>query len=282
VPVRLRRRRGPAIDLHGAPGFRSSRRRATVLRVVFAAAAVGCLAAAAVSARGLDSRAPGILPSGSANVVVLDLSLSISEGDYPRIARAVRRLIDQNAPSGLVVFSDTPYELLPPGTPARELRPLLRLLTVSPGKKPENPWAGTFRLGTVISAALELAAGMLQREHAENGSILLVSDLETAPDDVPKLSRVLRDLGERGIAVRVVPLSPSSGSTALFADLLGPDAFAEPARASQAEPRRSGAPVGGSLPGAVLVLGALALLALAAHERFAARLALPRPARGSA
>jgi hypothetical protein len=268
--------------MHGVGGFRSSRRRATVLRVALAAAAVGCLAAAAVSARGLDSRAPGILPSGSASVVVLDLSLSIAEGDYPRIAGAVQRLIDQNAPSGLVVFSDTPYELLPPGTPARELRPLLRLLSVAPGKKPQNPWAGTFRLGTVISAALELADGMLQREHAENGSILLVSDLETAPDDVPKLSRVLRDLRERGITVRVVPLSPSSESTALFLSLLGPDAFAAPARASEPGPRRSGTPVAASLPGAVLLLGALALLALAGHERFAGRLALPRTARGAA
>jgi hypothetical protein len=252
-----------------------------VLRVLLAAAAVGFLAAAAASARGLDSRAPGILPSGSANVVVLDLSLSIAEGDYPRIARAVRRLIAQNAPSGLVVFSDTPYELLPPGTPARELRPLLRLLTVAPGKKPQNPWAGTFRLGTVISGALELANEMLEREHAENGSILLVSDLETAPDDVPRLSRVLRDLRDRGTTVRVVPLSPSSESTALFADLLGPNAFAEPARASQAGPRRAGTPAGGNLPGALLILGALALLALAGHERFAGRLALPRPPRGA-
>jgi len=266
-------RRGPAIDLHGAAAFAWPRRRAMVLRVVLAAAAVGLLAAAAASARSLDSRAPGILPSGSASVVVLDLSLSISEGDYPRIARAVRRLIAQNAPAGLVVFSDTPYELLPPGTPARELRPLLRLLAVAPGKKPQNPWARSFRLGTLISAALELAAGMLERENSRNGSILLVSDLETAPDDVPKLSRVLRDLRERGMTVRVVPLSPSSESTALFA---------EPARASQAGPRRAGAPVGARLPGVLLVLGALALLALAGHERFAGRLALPRPSRGAA
>jgi len=270
------RRRRTAVDLHGIASFRWPRRRALLLRVTLALAAIGCLATAAASARGLDSRAPGLLPTGSAGVVVIDLSLSISEGDYPRISGTVRRLIEQGAPAGLVVFSDTPYELLPPGTPASEFRPLLRLLTVTPGPKPQNPWAGTFRQGTLISEALQLAASMLDRVAAAHGSILLISDLDTAPDDVPKLARVLRSVRDRGITLRTVPLSPSGESRALFESMLGPKAFSEPERISQGGPRGVADPVGNGVPGALLVLGMLALLALAGHERFAARLALPR------
>lgn len=270
------RRRRPAVDLHGIASLRWPRRRALLLRVTLGLTAIGSLAAAAASARGLDSRAPGLLPSGSAGVVVIDLSLSISEGDYPRISGTVRRLIEQGAPAGLVVFSDTPYELLPPGTPASELRPLLRMLTPTPGPKPQNPWAGTFRLGTVISGAIQLAATMLDRVHAARGSILLISDLDTAPDDVPKLARVLRSVRDKGITIRAVPLSPSGESRGLFLSMLGPDAFSEPERISQGGPRRSADQVGNGVPGALLVLGILALLALAGHERFAARLALPR------
>ena len=65
-------------------------------------------------------------------MVVVDLSLSIADEDYHTVRRAFRRLVAENASIGLVVFSDVPYELLPPGTPASELEPMLRLL-VPPG-----------------------------------------------------------------------------------------------------------------------------------------------------
>lgn len=274
----MRLRTGAAIDLHDVAGLRGARARALVLRLALVAAAVGFAAAAAISARGLDPRAPGLLPTRSTGVVVLDLSLSIVERDYPRVAGVVRRLIAADAPVGLVAFSDAPYELLPPGTPARELRPLLRVLTTAAGgRTPQNPWADAFRSGTVISSALELAAQMLEREHVTNGSILLVSDLETAPEDVPKMVRVLRDLRARGFEVRVVPLSPLGESRQLFASLLGADAFSEPEPTAAASPRRPAADARADLPSGLLVLGALVFLALAAHERFGARLALPSP-----
>ena len=277
------RRPAPAVDTHDAGALRTAARRTRLLRLALAAASLGALAAAAASARGLDTRAPGLLPSDSASVVVLDLSLSIVEQDYPRVARAVERLIEADAPAGLVIFSDVPYELLPPGTPARELRPILRVLTRRPGLAARNPWTVGFRSGTVISAGIELAAEMLERERAAAGSILLVSDLETAPEDVPKLARVLRELRSRGIGIRVVPLSPIRESRALFESLLGPGALAEspPATAAEARdapPSRVAAP----LPKGVLVLGGLLFAALAAYGRFAGRLALPRLERSRA
>ena len=134
------------------------------IRVGLVFASVALLAAAAASARGLDVRERGFLPRGSTGVVVLDLSLSISDRSYPEVRQAVRRLIRADAPAGLVVFSDGPYELLPPGTPASELKPLLRLLEPPKGGAPVNPWWQTFRAGTRISSALDLARGMLVRD----------------------------------------------------------------------------------------------------------------------
>jgi hypothetical protein len=270
------RRRPLAIDSQDLASLRAAKRRAGLLRLVLAAGAVAAVAAAASSARGLDVRAPGLLAKSSTGVVVLDLSLSIVDADYPRVGRIVRQLVDAEAPVGLVIFSDVAYELLPPGTPARELRPLLRMLTPPPpGEEPADPWADTFRSGTVISKALQLAAGMLERDRVDNGSILLVSDLETAPDDVPNLTRVLREIETHGIPVRVVPLSPTGESRALFETLLGREALSEPPPPIAAGERPAAALGGADLPGALLVLGAVLFLALAAHERFAGRLALP-------
>jgi hypothetical protein len=241
-------------------------------------AALGLLGAAASSARGLDTRERGLLPSRSTGVVVLDLSLSIADEDYVQLRHVLRRLIAENSPIGLVVFSDVPYELLPPGTPASELRQMLRLLVVRELGPPVTPWVGTFRSGTRVSAGLELAAAMLERDDVENGSILLVSDLETAPDDVPHLVRTLAEFRRAEIPLRVFPLAPSTDSRALFAGLLEKDAFAAPLDAADRDQVESEASSG--RPTSLLVLGGLLFVALGLHERFGGRLSLPRLRRG--
>jgi hypothetical protein len=144
------------------------------------------------------------------------------------------------------------------------------------GEQP-TPWTQSFRGGTRISEALELAGRMLRRAHVEQGSILLVSDLQTAPDDVAALTRTIEDLKSHDISVRVVPIGALSDGRLLFGRLLGRDAFSEPTRSldNQARPLRSadsaGRPIG------LLTLAALFFLALAAHERYASRLSMPRP-----
>jgi len=274
--MRLRRRRASAVDSHDAGVLRGVSIRTQLVRIVLAAAAVAALAAAAASARNLDVRERSILPSGSTGVVVLDLSLSIAEGAYGDLRRTLRRLIAADAPIGLVVFSDVPYELLPPGTPARELQPLLRLL-VPPRTGPSvNPWAGAFRSGTRISTALRLAEEMLDRDDVENGSVLLVSDLQTAPEDYSALTRTLERLKSRSIAVRVVPISALSDGRRIFEGVLGADTYAAPDDTNGADPGALRRESGSDLPVALLVLGALLFVALAAHERFAGRLSLPR------
>ncbi len=271
-------RRRSGLPSHDVAALRGPVRRTLGIRLVLVIGALVLLAAAAASASNLETRERGLLPSGSTGVVVLDLSLSIADEDYLAVRRALRRLVADDAPIGLVVFSDVAYELLPPGTPASELRPMLRLL-VPPALGPlVNPWSQTFRAGTRISSALALAQEMLERDGVEKGSILLVSDLETAPDDVPQLARTVEGLQRGSISLRVVPLAPSSDARLIFEGLLDEEAFAVPLgsdtdRLPLSSEARSKLPVG------LLVLGGLIFVALAAHERFGGRLALPRPGR---
>jgi hypothetical protein len=275
--LRLRLPRASGIDTHDAAALRRPSLRSRIARGVLVVAALGLLVAAAASASELETREQGLLPRGTTGVVVVDLSLSIADEDYATVRRALRRLIEEKAPIGLVVFSDAPYELFPPGTPATELQPMLRLLVPSRLGPPVNPWTQTFRAGTRVSAALELAKDMLERDQVENGSILLVSDLETAPDDVPVLARTVQAIRQSAIKLEVVGLAPSSDARVIFEGLLEEGAFAAPGGGAEALPLESDAR--SDLPTALLVLGALLFAALAVHEPIGGRLALPRSRR---
>jgi len=285
--VRIRApRRTHKIDSHDAGSFRAGALRARLLRLAFAGAALALLAASLASARDLDTRERGLLPKGTIGVVVLDLSLSIADEDYAAVRSALRRLADDDVRIGLVVFSDVAYELLPPGSPSAELRPLLRFLKVPKEftAPPVNPWTSGFRAGTRISSALELAQDMLVRDAIESPSILLVSDLETAPEDVPLLARTVESLRRSDIKLEVAALGPSSDAQTLFSDFLADSPFVLP---SEEQGDTSG-PTSESTygaPNALLFFGALLFAALALHERFGARLALPlvpRQTRGPA
>jgi hypothetical protein len=264
----------PNVD---TPALRTVVRRTRALRATLVAVALVFLAGTFMFARGLDEQQSGLVPPGSSTVVVLDVSLSITEGELRRSRRVVERLIATRTPVGLVVFSDVPYELLPPGTPAGELRPLLGLLTPDRGRLPPNPWNTSFTAGTRISAALDLAQRMLRRDRVKDGSILLVSDLETAPADFADLGRTLSRIHRNGIPIRLAALSPSSDALNLFGRLLGPDAFLDPIEPSAGPVPRIESSLDGRLPLGLLLASGLLFLALAAHEQFAGQLALPHP-----
>ena len=266
----------PAVETHDAAGFRRSSLRTRIVRLVLAAAAVACVAAAAASARSGDVRVQSVLPTRSTGVIVLDLSLSIQDVDYTRLRGALKHLIAADAPVGLVIFSDAPYELLPPGTPAHELQPILRLLT-PPGKgQPVNPWSDAFRGGTRISSALILARDMLVRDHIRNGSILLISDLETAPEDVEDFLNTIRGIRAKGIPLKIVTLSAGSEAVASVKAVAGAGAFAPPSAYTGDPGVRHPITGGGVLSRTFILLGALCLVLLGLHERFAGRLGLPR------
>jgi hypothetical protein len=271
-----RRLRPAAVDSHDIGAIRPVINRTVLIRLVLAGGAVALVLVAVAAARNPATTERALIPPDRVGVVVLDLSLSITDEDYTAIRRTLRRLVAEEASIGLVVFSDVPYEMLPPGTPASELTPMLRLL-VAPRLGPvQNPWTQTFRAGTRISVALGLAKSILDRDEVAAGSVLLVSDLETAPDDVPALARMIADIDRAGIDLRVVPLAPSSDAVALFSGLLDEDALAGFAEQAPDATTPDAGSAGVGLPVVLLVLGALIFLALAAHERFAGRLALPR------
>jgi len=276
--ARLLERRRRGIDNHDARAFSGPALRTVALRLVLAGAAAALLLAAAASARGLATHERGVLPADTTGMVVIDLSLSIDDAGYNEVRRVLNGLIEDDARIGLVVFSDVSYELLPPGTPASHLRPMLRLLVPPRLGNPVNPWTGTFRAGTKISSALELARSILERDEVEDASILLVSDLETAPDDVPALVQTVETIRQSDIRLRVVGLGPSSDARTIFEGLLQRGEFEVPADRTFDEPRSS-SDASSDLPVALVVLGSLFFLALAAHERFAGRLSLPAAAR---
>ncbi|HUG65248.1 MAG TPA: vWA domain-containing protein [Gaiellaceae bacterium] len=266
------------VDTHDVGSFRAVVGRTGLIRLVLAGGALALVLAAVAAARDPATTERALIPQDRVGVVVLDLSLSITDEDYTAIRRTLRRLVAEEASIGLVVFSDVPYELLPPGTPAVELEPLLRLL-VAPRLGPvQNPWTQTFRAGTRISVALELARSTLERDEVDSGSILLVSDLETAPEDVPALARTISDLDRGGIGLSVVPLAPSSDALNLFAGYVDEDAVDGFAQQAPNGEQPDAGTAGMKTPVTLLVLGLLAFALLAAHERFSGRLALPRPA----
>jgi hypothetical protein len=257
------------------PALRGAVLRAGALRVLLVALACGLLAAAFWSSRGLEPKSSELTPGGRSGVVVIDVSLSIIGRDYARVRGILERVIRAGNPMGLVIFSDASYELLPPRTPAKELEPLLRFFTLRGGQLPGNPWTPSFQAGTRISSALAQAQDMLERDRVSPASILLVSDLETAPSDLGPLGKTLSRIEHSSTTLRVVPLSPSSDAMSFFGGILGPDAFVDPVEPNAGETPSLDISLHGERPLWLLLAGGLALLALAAHERFAGRLALP-------
>jgi hypothetical protein len=288
----LPRLRGPAIPTADARAFTRVVRRTRALRVVLALALAGLVAAAFLTARGLHIRQGGFLPAGSTGVVVFDLSMSVSPESNRRISGVLRQIVDSDEPVGFVAFSDTAYELVPPGTPGSELRPLLRYFEprrLSPqersrlealGQSPNgpegrfliNPWVTSFRGGTRISAGLRLAREMLDRDHVANGSVLLISDLDYSPYDFGTLTDELLTYKRDNLPLRIVALFPTFFDREVFARMLGGNAIV---RAHTTPPRFTGqskAFLGGNLPTGLLALGVLVAVLLAANELACGRL----------
>lgn len=262
------------IPLADAPALAPEARRTALLRIGLAAgvvlAAIFCL----LLARRLDSQPSSYFAGGTSGVVVVDFSTSIDPGKYRRIDRVLRTIVRTSQPVGLVAYSDSAYEVVPPGTRGDVLRPVLRFF--EPGSPTgrqlrnrfaDSPWTGTFRGGTRISTGLRVAREALAREHVARGSVLLVSDLDDSAFDTAALTQEAVRYREAGIRLRLIPLFPSREDRELFTRLLGPNAFVgnrELLRNSRLEGRST---LVGRFPWA-LVAAAVGLLALlAVNER---------------
>lgn len=258
---------GVAIPLADVRSLAAAELRTRLLRIGLATALAGTLAAAFLLAN--DSRSgSALLPEGTSPVVVLDLSWSTSS-DYRRIGQTLRDLAAPDRRIGLVVFSDTAYEMFPPGTPARELRSLLRFFEGPKSRRADSPWATSLSGGTRISSALVLALDVLRRERISNGSAVLVSDLGDSPNDRGALSAAVVGYLRAGVPLRVVGIDPTAEDARFFQDLLGSRPLAP--RIQGGPPPGTSSPAGG-VPIALVVLGAVFLTLLAANEHFGARL----------
>lgn len=252
-------------------------RRALVLRVVLGLALAGVLLAALLVALGRDARPDPLLPAGTTGMIVLDLSASA--GLHPEIGELLRRVAAVDQQSGVIVFSDVAYELVPPGTPTRDLAPMIRFFS---GSSRADPWSA-FAGGTAISAGVEAAHAALRRDGIERGSIVLASDLEGFEGDLVRLPSLLTELRREEIEFRIVPLGAREEQKQFFARLAGADVFIDPASlVARAEGAGLFRLAEEETPWRFLVLaGALAIL-LAANERLCGRLRLPAPGGGNA
>jgi hypothetical protein len=263
-----------AIPLADAPALRARARTTFAVRSALAAVAIAAAIAFLLIARHPETRTIAGLPHDASTVVVLDVSASISTDTYSRIGGTLSALSHGRGRVGLVVYSDAAYEALPPGTPAADLRPLVRYFTLPPQPQsgfaptfPPNPWTSAFTAGTHISAGLELAHA-IALDQRRRPAVVLVSDLDDDPNDLPRLATVLAAYRRDRVPVRIVGLNASPQDVTLFERLLGPGVPVTEAPTSDQAPTREVT----AFPTALVILTLVAAVALALRAWWAPRL----------
>ena len=186
LPAALRRD-PKAIPLTDARSLRRQAQRTWAVRVALGAALVACLLVAISVSRDASGSRRTFFSTAKSSVVVIDISGSIGPRSRELIGRTLRRLLDARNSFGLVFFSDTAYEAVPPGTRWTELEPLLQYFQpvqapAADGRRrrvQDTPWAA-FRGGTRISTGLDLARSILRRTGTHDAGVLLISDLNNS------------------------------------------------------------------------------------------------------
>jgi hypothetical protein len=191
------------------------------------------------------------------------------------VATTLRGIAAANQSVGLVMFSDTAYELLPPNSPPSALTQFVPFFVPLRyyGSTPvfgQGPW-DLFMGGTRVGPGLVMAEQSLRRAHVRHGAILLVSDLDDSSADQPVLEQMAVRLRRDHIPLRIVPLFASAHDKNLFAALFGDNAFVDPKAFTHTATRQAKS-IAAPEPWLLLGLGALFILLLAANERFNGRL----------
>src|SRR6266480_1581146 len=277
----LRAARGPTIPIATTTTMGPAVRRTLLLRIALGALLIALVVAAVETGRSKAAADRGLVPGGVGGMLVLDVSRSIKPDANRTITNVLQELIGAHTRIGLVAFSDIAYELLPPGSPSGQLQPLLRYFAAVPPKPgpdpyPPNPWSTSFSGGTQISSGLAVAHAALARAGQPKGPILLVSDLDTAPDDVPRVALAFNEFRSQGVPFRIVAVSPKADNLSLFKNLAGPAAFAHPVQRTSGGLGQTGGAEGGHTPWLLIALALCVLAALAANEHWNGRLPVPR------
>jgi hypothetical protein len=238
---------------------------------------VALVVGAAIAVREPKATAQPVLPPSSGGMLVLDLSASITEDTYSRIHQTLLQVVARGGRYGLVVFSNTAYEALPPGTPASALGPLVRYFALPAASSlngqpvfPVNPWSKSFTSGTAISAGLDLAWRIELAHGNRHPAVLLVSDLADDPSDLQRLTAVLTNFRARGVKLHVIALNPALADEEYFKRLIGSASGVIPAGLSSASAVVR--PPATSFPTWIVVLTVIVAALLAVNELQLARL----------
>jgi hypothetical protein len=215
-----------AVPYTGAQSLARVAARTTVARVLLALALIALVVLTALAARHPQVNKHPLLPANAGGIVVLDLSASISEDTYSRIGQELQKLVDAGGRYGLVVFSANAYEALPPGSPASELKPLIRYFVLptqtTPGEQPtypRNPWSRSFTSGTQIARGLDLARQIEVDGHAKHPTVVLISDLQDDSSDSSRLNDVLTAYKHDGVKLYIVPLNATESDLQRYASV---------------------------------------------------------------
>jgi hypothetical protein len=250
--------------------------RTSVVRVFLAAALAATFVLLFLTARSAGAGRAAVFPKGvHTGVVALDMSASISGPTYARVATTLRGIVNANQSVGLVMFSDTAYELLPPNSPPGALAQFIPYYVPKRyyGGAPvfsQTPW-DTFMGGTRVGTGLEMARVALRRAGVAHGAILLVSDLDDSNGDQSLLEQEAATLHAQHIPVRIVPLFATIRDVDLFTALFGQSSMVDPSVFTHTA-KREAASVAASQPWALLLLGGALVLLLAGNERWNGRL----------
>ena len=264
-------RRGVA-GLADLPRLKLAARRTSAVRLALVLALAGTLAALVLVARSAGAGRAAVIPEGaSTGVVVLDMSASISGPTYARVATTLRGIVDANQSIGLVMFSDSAYELLPPNSPPGALLQFIPFFVPLRyyGSTPvfeQTPW-DTFMGGTRASTGLAVARRALRRAHVStarsSSSATSTTPRRPAQLDRRRSAPPAAHPGTDRAAVRTAPLDR------LFTALFGPTRSSTRGLHAHRGDTSTGC---SDEPWGLLALGGLLVLLLAANERWNARL----------
>jgi hypothetical protein len=269
-------RKSDAVPLADLGQVHTRAQRTAAVRIVLALALAGTLALLFDVARSAGAGRAAVFPQGTCTgVVALDMSASISGPTYARVATTLRGIVNANESIGLVMFSDTAYELLPPNSPPGALQQFIPFFTPIRfyGSTPifgQTPW-DMFMGGTQIAAGLDMARRSLRRAHIRCGAILLVSDLDDSNSDESALEQEALLLRSKHVPVRIVPLFAAETDIRLFGSLFGRNSFVDPSVFTHTAKRHAQA-VRAPSPWVLILLGGVLVLLLAGNERWNARL----------
>jgi hypothetical protein len=156
-------------------------------------------------------------------VLLIDVSGSITTQGNAVVERTLASFHDYppDRHAAIVYFASSAAVGSPTSSPAAELSGLSRLFTREATQKRAG-WAGGFDAGTVISRAVALARAILVYEHAHDGRVVLVSDLQDNPQDLKPLHQQLLLLQATHAQLAIMPLPPTRSIPVSVAQLSAP------------------------------------------------------------